>query len=48
MAGAQDSNGRKQPEKHHPSFGTYVIHHPLAIEVFIDSPKPDSDSSPAS
>ena len=47
MARAQDSNGLKQPEKHDPNFGTYVIHHPFAIEVFVDCPEPDSGSSPA-
>ena len=48
MARAHDSNGREQPEKHDPNFGGYVIHHPFAIEVFVETPQPDSGSSPAS
>jgi hypothetical protein len=47
MARAKDSNGQQQPEQHDANFGTYVIHHPLAIEVFVDAPKADSGSSPA-
>ena len=47
MARAKDSNGRQQPEQHDPNFGTYVIHHAFAIEVFVDAPKADSGSSTA-
>lgn len=47
MARAKDSMGRQQPEQHNPNFGTYVIHYPFAIEVFVDSPKTDSGSSPS-
>ncbi len=47
MARAKDSNGQQQPEQHDPNFGTYVIHHPFAIEVFVDAPKAGSGSSRA-
>ena len=36
LARAQDANGGIQPEKHDPNYGTYVINHPLPIEVFVD------------
>ena len=32
---ARDDGGNCQPEKHDPSYGTYVINHPLPIEVFV-------------
>jgi DMSO/TMAO reductase YedYZ molybdopterin-dependent catalytic subunit len=35
MARARDDGGNCQPEKHDPSYGTYVINHPLPIEVFV-------------
>jgi len=38
MARAKDASGRVQPEKHDPNNGSYVIHHPLPIEVFVDDP----------
>jgi DMSO/TMAO reductase YedYZ molybdopterin-dependent catalytic subunit len=38
MARARDSNGQRQPEQHDPNYGTYVINHPFAIEVFVDRP----------
>jgi DMSO/TMAO reductase YedYZ molybdopterin-dependent catalytic subunit len=47
MARATDSNGQQQPVQHDPNFGTYVIHHPFAIEVFVGAPQADSASSPA-
>ena len=36
MARARDAGGNGQPEQHDPSYGTYVIDHPLPIEVFVD------------
>jgi DMSO/TMAO reductase YedYZ molybdopterin-dependent catalytic subunit len=47
MARAKDSNGRQQPQQHDANFGTYVIHHPFGIEVFVDAPKADSGLSSA-
>jgi DMSO/TMAO reductase YedYZ molybdopterin-dependent catalytic subunit len=38
MARAKSANGSVQPDKHDPNHGTYVIHHPLPIEVFVDHP----------
>jgi DMSO/TMAO reductase YedYZ molybdopterin-dependent catalytic subunit len=38
MARAQGANGSVQPDQHDPNHGTYVIHHPLPIEVFVDDP----------
>src|SRR5882762_3464581 len=38
LARAKDANGRVQPDKHDPSSGSYVINHPLPIEVFVDDP----------
>ncbi len=35
MARARDDGGNCQPEKHDPSYGTYVINHPLPIEVYV-------------
>ena len=35
MSRATDSNGVQQPDRHDPNFGTYVINHPLPIEVFV-------------
>jgi DMSO/TMAO reductase YedYZ molybdopterin-dependent catalytic subunit len=35
LARAKDANGAVQPEKHDPNYGTYVINHPLPIEVFV-------------
>ncbi|MDQ2776016.1 MAG: sulfite oxidase [Acidobacteriota bacterium] len=46
MARAKDSMGRQQPEQHNPNFGTYVIHHPFVIEVFVEYPKAENGSSP--
>jgi DMSO/TMAO reductase YedYZ molybdopterin-dependent catalytic subunit len=36
LARARDAAGAVQPEKHDRSYGTYVINHPLPIEVFIE------------
>lgn len=35
MARAKDATGKAQPDKHDQNFGSYVINHPLPIEVFI-------------
>jgi DMSO/TMAO reductase YedYZ molybdopterin-dependent catalytic subunit len=43
MARAQDALGRTQPDRHDPSYGSYVIDHPLPIEVFVEAP--DSSQS---
>jgi hypothetical protein len=38
LARAQDANGNVQPDKHDPNNGSYVINHPLPVEVFVDDP----------
>jgi DMSO/TMAO reductase YedYZ molybdopterin-dependent catalytic subunit len=38
MARATDEKGRVQPDQHQEQYGSYAIHHPLPIEVFIDDP----------
>jgi DMSO/TMAO reductase YedYZ molybdopterin-dependent catalytic subunit len=38
IARAKGADGSVQPDKHDPNCGTYVIHHPLPIEVFVDEP----------
>jgi hypothetical protein len=35
LARATDANGDTQPDEHDPRNGTYVINHPLPIEVFV-------------
>jgi DMSO/TMAO reductase YedYZ molybdopterin-dependent catalytic subunit len=35
LARAKDARGGAQPEGHDPRYGTYVIHHPMPIEVFV-------------
>jgi DMSO/TMAO reductase YedYZ molybdopterin-dependent catalytic subunit len=35
---ATATDGSVQPEKHDPNFGTYVITHPLPIDVFVEGP----------
>jgi DMSO/TMAO reductase YedYZ molybdopterin-dependent catalytic subunit len=35
LARAKDANGGVQPDKHDQNYGTYVINHPLPIEVFV-------------
>jgi DMSO/TMAO reductase YedYZ molybdopterin-dependent catalytic subunit len=36
LARAKDADGLIQPDKHDQNYGTYVINHPLPIEVFVD------------
>jgi len=36
LARAKDANGSVQPDKHDQNYGSYVINHPLPIEVFVD------------
>ncbi len=38
LARAKDANGSVQPDKHDQHYGSYVINHPLPIEVFVDGP----------
>jgi len=38
MARATGANGSVQPDEHDPNYGTYVINHPLPIEVFVAEP----------
>jgi DMSO/TMAO reductase YedYZ molybdopterin-dependent catalytic subunit len=35
VARAKGADGGVQPNQHDPNYGTYVIHHPLPIEVFV-------------
>jgi hypothetical protein len=35
LARAVDANQLTQPDSHNPNFGSYVINHPLPIEVFV-------------
>jgi hypothetical protein len=35
LARATDAKGDAQPDKHDRNYGTYVINHPLPIEVFV-------------
>ena len=35
LARAKDARGAAQPDRHDPKHGTYVINHPLPIEVFV-------------
>jgi DMSO/TMAO reductase YedYZ molybdopterin-dependent catalytic subunit len=39
LAQAKDANGSVQPDRHDPNNGSYVINHPLPIEVFVDDPR---------
>ena len=39
LARAKGADGSVQPDKHEPNHGTYVIDHPLPIEVFVDDPR---------
>jgi hypothetical protein len=32
---AKDTNGKVQPDKHDENYATYVINHPLPIEVIV-------------
>jgi DMSO/TMAO reductase YedYZ molybdopterin-dependent catalytic subunit len=36
LARAKDARGRTQPDRHDPNYGTYVINHPIPIEVFVE------------
>jgi DMSO/TMAO reductase YedYZ molybdopterin-dependent catalytic subunit len=38
LACATAANGETQPEKHDPNHGSYVINHPLPIDVFVGDP----------
>jgi DMSO/TMAO reductase YedYZ molybdopterin-dependent catalytic subunit len=38
LSRAKAAGGRVQPAAHDPSYGTYVIDHPLPIEVFVGEP----------
>jgi hypothetical protein len=35
LARAKDDKGGVQPDKHDQNYDTYVINHPLPIEVFV-------------
>ncbi|MDB4955801.1 MAG: sulfite oxidase-like oxidoreductase [Myxococcales bacterium] len=36
LSRAKAANGSVQPDQHEPQYGSYVVHHALPIEVFID------------
>jgi uncharacterized protein RhaS with RHS repeats len=36
LALARDANGNVQPDQHDWNYGSYVINHPLPIEVFVE------------
>jgi len=38
LARAKGADQRTQPDNHNPNFGSYVIDHPLPIEVFVAAP----------
>src|SRR6267142_7227280 len=38
LARAKDANGSVQPDKHDSNYDSYVINHPLPIEVFVGDP----------
>jgi hypothetical protein len=38
LARARDASGGVQPNEHDPNYGTYVINHPLPIEVLVEDP----------
>jgi hypothetical protein len=38
LARAKAANGSVQPDTHDQNYGSYVINHPLPIEVFVDDP----------
>jgi hypothetical protein len=38
LARARGADQRAQPDGHNPNFGSYVIDHPLPIEVFVAAP----------
>jgi DMSO/TMAO reductase YedYZ molybdopterin-dependent catalytic subunit len=39
LARAKDARGHTQPDQHDPNYGTYVINHPLPIDVFVEEQK---------
>jgi DMSO/TMAO reductase YedYZ molybdopterin-dependent catalytic subunit len=39
MARAHGADGSVQPDQHDQNYGSYVIDHPLPIEVFVDDPR---------
>jgi len=47
LARAKAANGRVQPGAHDPNYGTYVIEHPLPIEVFVAEPATSTDEANA-
>jgi DMSO/TMAO reductase YedYZ molybdopterin-dependent catalytic subunit len=46
LSRARGTDGSTQPDKHDPNHGTYVICHPLPIEVFVEGAAGRSVSSP--
>jgi hypothetical protein len=40
LARARDSDGRVQPDRHDPNYGSDVINHPLSIEVYVEDRSP--------
>jgi Mo-co oxidoreductase dimerisation domain len=38
LARAKDANGNLQPDQHDQNYGSYVINHPLPIEIFVNDP----------
>jgi hypothetical protein len=40
LARAKDAKGGAQPDKHDQNYDTYVIDHPLPIEVFVGPKNP--------
>jgi DMSO/TMAO reductase YedYZ molybdopterin-dependent catalytic subunit len=38
LARAKDANGSVQPDNHDQNYGSYVINHPLPIEIFVHDP----------
>jgi DMSO/TMAO reductase YedYZ molybdopterin-dependent catalytic subunit len=38
LARAKDAGGTVQPDEHDQNYGSYVINHPLPIEIFVDHP----------
>jgi DMSO/TMAO reductase YedYZ molybdopterin-dependent catalytic subunit len=38
LARAKDASGGVQPNEHDPNYGTYIINHPLPIEVIVEDP----------
>ena len=38
LSRARGADGSTQPDQHDPNYGSYVINHPLPIEVFVEGP----------